>query len=146
VPDLASAATALPTGARVFLATGHGSVPHFRPIAGASVILRVIDPADGGNFPRPWTILAARPPFSVDSEVTTFRKHGITHLVARNSGGAEGRAKLEAAAALGLGVVMVARPDPPAGAGVVASVAEALAWLDDAARAAGSRLDTPRDD
>jgi precorrin-6A/cobalt-precorrin-6A reductase len=98
------------------------------------------------NTPQSWTILAARPPFSVESELATFRKYGITHLVARNSGGAVGRAKLDAAAARGVVGVMVARPKPPAGIVAVDSVAGALVWLDAVAREAGSRLDTPRGD
>jgi len=146
VPDLASAATAIPSGARVFLATGHGSARRFRAPTGAAIILRVIDTPDGMNTPQSWTILAERPPFSVESELATFRKYGITHLVARNSGGAGGRTKLDAAAALGVEVVMVARPEPPAGIVAVDSVAGALVWLDAVAREAGSRLDTPRGD
>ncbi|MFQ5624112.1 MAG: precorrin-6A/cobalt-precorrin-6A reductase, partial [Paracoccaceae bacterium] len=70
----------------------------------------------------------ARPPFTAEHEAELMRAHGITHLVTRNSGGAEGRAKLAAAARLGLPVVIVSRPPPPAGE-TVATVAEALARI-----------------
>jgi precorrin-6A/cobalt-precorrin-6A reductase len=55
-----------------------------------------------------------------------MRRLGLTHLVAKNSGG--DAAKLDAAAALGLGGVMVARPAPPPGP-VAAGLGEAIAWL-----------------
>ncbi len=129
VPDFAAAAKALPPKARAFLATGPGSVPHFRDLGHADVVLRVIGSCASQPLPQDWTILTARPPYSVASEIATFRRHGITHLVTRNAGGDEGRAKLDAAAALGLDVIVIARPEPPAGIATVATVAEALAWL-----------------
>ena len=132
VPDFPSAAHALPPGARVFLATGPGSAPHFRDFAGTSFVLRVIDPRGGRGCPEAWTILTARPPFTVESERATFAAQRITHLVARNAGGAEGRTKLDAAAALGLEVVMIARLAPPPGIPSVGTAAEALDWLRDA--------------
>ena len=54
--------------------------------------------------------------------------HSITHLVSKNSGGGQTAAKLEAAAKLGVPVIMIARPiyDP---APEVASVEEALSVL-----------------
>ncbi|HMQ94182.1 MAG TPA: cobalt-precorrin-6A reductase [Amaricoccus sp.] len=131
VPDFPSAALALPPGARVFLATGPGSAPHFRDLARTGFVLRVIDPQGGRGCPEAWTILTARPPFTVESERATFAAQRITHLVTRNAGGGEGRAKLDAAAALGLEVVMIARPATPPGIATVATVAEALDWLRD---------------
>jgi len=129
VPDFATAAQALPPKARVFLATGPGSVPHFRSLGQAEVVLRAIDSCGRQGLPHHWTILTARPPFSVASEIATFRMHRITHLVAKNAGGEVGRAKLDAAAVLGLEMVVIARPESPAGIATVATVAEALAWL-----------------
>jgi len=49
--------------------------------------------------------------------------------VTKNAGGDGARAKLTAARELGLPVVMIRRPPPPAGA-LVTSVEEALARLD----------------
>jgi precorrin-6A/cobalt-precorrin-6A reductase len=42
-----------------------------------------------------------------------MQDHGITHIIAKNAGGQGASAKLEAARALGLPVVMIARPDAP---------------------------------
>jgi precorrin-6A/cobalt-precorrin-6A reductase len=60
-----------------------------------------------------------------------MRKHAIDVLVTKASGGEATYAKLAAARALALPVLMVRRPEPPPGP-VVQSVAEALAWLDEA--------------
>jgi precorrin-6A/cobalt-precorrin-6A reductase len=54
--------------------------------------------------------------------------HKIDVVVSKNSGGASTYAKIAAARALGLPVVMVRRRPPPNGP-VVASVEETLAWL-----------------
>ena len=59
-----------------------------------------------------------------------FRALAITHLVTKDSGGEETRAKLDAAAALGLPVIMVDRPPPLPGQ--VADVQAALNWLEGA--------------
>ena len=58
-----------------------------------------------------------------------MREHAIDVLVTKASGGEATYAKLAAARALGLPVLMVRRPHPPPGP-IVQSVAEALAWLD----------------
>ena len=54
-------------------------------------------------------------PFSEASEIAAFRKHGITTVVAHDAGGQGGWPKLAAARALGLPVVLLRRPDWPAG-------------------------------
>jgi precorrin-6A/cobalt-precorrin-6A reductase len=70
----------------------------------------------------------ARGPFTADAERALLREHAVEVLVARDSGGELTAAKLVAARELGLPVVMMARPPAP-DAPVVASVAEAVAWL-----------------
>ncbi|WP_116133735.1 cobalt-precorrin-6A reductase [Tropicimonas sp. IMCC34043] len=113
VADLAAALAALPPGARPFLATGAGSVAALaaRPDLGA--VLRSIEPVP--DLPARITHLRARPPFTVAEETAMLRDHAVTHLVLRNSGGAAGRTKLAAAAALGLPVLMIGRPPLPEG-------------------------------
>ena len=128
VPDMDAAATILPTGARVFLATGRGSVAAFAGRCDVSFVLRVIE-ADPG--PSPWPhieYMVARPPFSVEEERATLHRLGIGLLVARNSGGTGGTEKLQAASALKLPVIMVARPK--AGQGRIVQTSEdVLDWL-----------------
>ena len=58
-----------------------------------------------------------------------LREHGIEVVVSKNSGGAGTYAKIEAARAFGLPVVMVERPALPAGE-TVESVAAVLAWIE----------------
>lgn len=116
-------------GATVFLATGPGSVAAIGPLPAARVICRRIDPPEAG-YPHPngaW--LVARPPFEVADEVALFAREGVDLVVAKNAGGAGGRAKLLAARQLGLPVVMIARP-PDAGGHVVDSVEGVLDWLE----------------
>lgn len=117
-----------PSGATLFLATGRKSLPDFASLTGYRLICRVIDPPerpfpyDGGS----WAI--GRPPFTVESEVALFRALRVDLLVTKDSGGAGARAKLDAARALGLPVALLRRPPAPAEA--VATVEEALAWLE----------------
>ncbi len=126
-PDLAAAADALPLFARAFLATGRQSLTHFKHRKDVWFLARAID-AQPGKFPLPrgdYTI--GKPPFPVGHEVTLMRDYRITHLVAKNSGGAVGIAKFRAARELGLPVLMVERPAPPRGA-IVETATEALDW------------------
>ena len=130
-PDLAAAAAVLPAGARVFLAVGRGSEAAFRGRDDIDVLLRVIEPPTGA-LPARWTLRVARPPFTLAGEIAALSGFAASHLVCKNAGGEAGRSKLDAAAELGLRVVMVARPALPE-AEEAASAEEALAWV--AARA-----------
>ena len=58
-----------------------------------------------------------------------MRDHRIDCLVTKNSGGDMTRPKLDAAAALGVAVVMVDRPPLPAGVTTVSTVDDAEAWI-----------------
>ena len=57
----------------------------------------------------------------------------------KNSGGELTRAKLDAARALGVDVVMIARPALPPGLRVVDTAAQALAWVSSVAAGVLSR-------
>lgn len=123
-PDIAAAAAALPPGARPLVTTGRKEVAPFAARPDLACLLRVIEPVP--DLPAHITQIVARPPFGLEAELALMRAHAVTHLVAKNAGGA-GRAKLEAAARLGLPILMVERPAPPAGP-LAATVAEAVAW------------------
>jgi precorrin-6A/cobalt-precorrin-6A reductase len=58
-------------------------------------------------------------------------EHRIEALVTKNSGGDMTRAKLDAAAALDVPVVMVQRPPLPGGVTVVDTVQQAADWVAD---------------
>ena len=72
-------------------------------------MVRLIEPPDD-PLPRHATLILARPPYTLAGERELFSREGITHLVTKNSGGEQTRAKLEAARLTGAEVIMVARP------------------------------------
>jgi len=126
--DEAEAARHIPRSVTVFLATGRQHLDRYGGMPGRRVIVRMIDPPLG---PLPFEhghVVVARPPFAVAQETALFRQFDVDWLVAKNSGGRSGRAKLEAAQRLGLPVVMIARPDAP-DAEIVPGVDAALAWV-----------------
>lgn len=111
--------------APVFLALGRQRVQDFAPLAGR-FLLRTVDPMsppfDGCRM------VAGRGPFKEEEERALFEAEGVAAIVCRNSGGAAGWAKLAAARALGLPVVMIDRPEAPEPPHVE-TVAEAVEWL-----------------
>lgn len=128
IDTLAAAGALVAPGARVFLATGRQSLPEATALAHATLLLRVIDPAEA-DFPYPpGRFVVGRPPFTEPSERALFAAERIDVLVAKNSGGAAGLPKLEAARALGVRVLMVRRPAPPPGESV-ATAAAAADWV-----------------
>ncbi len=130
VPTLDAAARCLPKGARAFLAVGPGSAAPFLARRDVALILRSIEAWAPPSCAPQLRLVRGRPPFTLEEEIATFRSHAVTHLVAKNAGGAEGRAKLDAAAALGISVLLVARPAPAARPlPTLATVEEALAWV-----------------
>ncbi|HUF87573.1 MAG TPA: cobalt-precorrin-6A reductase [Thermohalobaculum sp.] len=124
-PEPAVAAAALPPGARPLITTGRKEVAPFAARPDLACLLRVIEPV--ADLPEHITQIVARPPFTLETELALMRAHAITHLLAKNAGGS-GRARLDAAARLGLPILMVERPAPPPGPRA-AGVADAVAWL-----------------
>ncbi|NQW12443.1 MAG: cobalt-precorrin-6A reductase [Alphaproteobacteria bacterium] len=111
--------------ATVFLALGRQRVQDFAAIGGR-FLLRTVEP-----MPPPFEsfrMTAGRGPFHRADEQALFEAEGVVVLVCRNSGGASGRATLDAARDLGLPVVMIDRPEPPEPP-CVETVAEAFGWL-----------------
>lgn len=126
VADLAAAADVIAPGARVFLTTGRKGLDPFRARRDITVVARVIERPEPPPPPS-WTVIAARPPFTAESERALLLSERIDVVVTKNAGGR--REKLDAAAALGIPVVMVRRPlKPPAP--VAASVEEMVALAD----------------
>ncbi|MFC8045996.1 cobalt-precorrin-6A reductase [Nocardia sp. NPDC057353] len=127
VPALSAAAAGL--RGRVFLTIGRQGVSAFAGVADAWFLIRAIDPPEPPLPPR-HEILLARGPFAVADEIELLRAHRIDVLVTKDSGGPDTEAKLVAARAVGVPVVMVDRPPLPAGgAPVVATVDGAMEWL-----------------
>lgn len=113
---------------RVFLTTGRSGVAAFAAVD-AWFLIRAVTRPDEAVLPRHHQILLSRGPYRYDDELELLRKHRIAALVTKNSGGTMTRPKLDAAAALGIPVVMVDRPPLPAAVTAVATVDEAAAWV-----------------
>ncbi len=128
VPNIAGAVAALPdTPARVFLAIGKQTLDAFATKPQHHYLLRLVDPPTSQPLPNT-TVIIARGPFDIASDTALLRGNKITHIVAKNAGGAGAAAKLHAARALGVAVIMIDRPTLPPRR-IVASVAQVLAWL-----------------
>lgn len=113
---------------RVFLTTGRSGVAAFGN-SGAWFLIRVVTPPDPGTLPSDHHIVLSRGPYRYDDERRLMEEHGIQVLVTKNSGGALTYAKLQAAQALGIDVVMIQRPDVPHGVEVVGAVEDAQGWV-----------------
>lgn len=127
VADADAAASVLAPASRVFLAVGRGSVSSFAQ-ADAWFLVRVIDPPDAAPPLSDYTLIEGRGPFRLDNERALLAKHRIDIVVAKNSGGEGTYAKIAAARALGLPVVMIRRPPPPPGESVE-TVDEVINWI-----------------
>ncbi|MEL6702100.1 MAG: cobalt-precorrin-6A reductase, partial [Pseudomonadota bacterium] len=109
VPDIAAAIQALPKNARVLLALGS---QHIAPFAARRDVHFTVRMIDSPSEPLPFhnhTLVLARPSGEPKEEEKLLRKHGITHIVCRNSGGPSAYAKIEAARTLNLPVIMIER-------------------------------------
>jgi precorrin-6A/cobalt-precorrin-6A reductase len=113
---------------RVFLTTGRSGAKAFAG-SDAWFLIRAVSAPDGASLPRQHRLLLSRGPYHYDDEFALLREHRIDALVTKNSGGDMTRAKLDAAAALAIPVVMVARPQLPDGVTAVGSVEEAAEWV-----------------
>jgi precorrin-6A/cobalt-precorrin-6A reductase len=71
----------------------------------------------------------ARGPFALEEEITLMRDERIDVLVTKNSGGNATEAKLAAARALGIPVVMVERPET-AGVPALESLDAVMGWIE----------------
>jgi precorrin-6A/cobalt-precorrin-6A reductase len=127
--DTAAAETVARQGySRVFLTTGRSGVQAFADSDAWFLIRAVTDP-DASTLPRRHRVVLSRGPYRYDDEFALLRAHRIDALVTKNSGGDMTRAKLDAAAALDVPVVMVARPSLPGGALTARTVREAAEWV-----------------
>ena len=113
---------------RVFLTTGRTGVESFRDVD-AWFLIRAVTAPEPLTLPRRHEVVLSRGPYRYDDEYALLAEHRIDCLVTKNSGGDMTRPKLDAAAALGIAVVMVARPALPGGVATVSTVGDAEAWV-----------------
>ena len=124
----AAVAAALPAGC-VFVTTGRRDLAAFAGDSGHDYLVRTVDPPSAPTPPH-MALLLDRGPYTVAGEAALMREHAVTALVTKDSGGEMTRAKLVAARARGIPVVMVDRPPLQVGVPAVATVTEAMEWLD----------------
>jgi precorrin-6A/cobalt-precorrin-6A reductase len=128
VPDIPAAVAALDgPPRRVFLAIGRQHVEAFAAQPQHHYLLRLVD-APTGPLPFPAQVVVARGPFDVAGDTALMQEHRTEVIVAKNAGGKGAVAKIAAARALGLPVLMIDRPAIPPRR-VVHSVAGVMAWL-----------------
>ncbi len=123
------ACAALPdTPARIFLAIGKQNLAAFAARPEHAYLLRLVD-APAAPLPLPNAdYVLERGPFTLAHDLALLRRHRITLIVAKNAGGEGARAKLDAARALRLPVLMINRPALPARE-IAETPEAALRWL-----------------
>jgi precorrin-6A/cobalt-precorrin-6A reductase len=114
---------------RVFLTTGRLELAPFRSAPQHLYIVRSVEAPSPKELPPRVELIAARGPFKLEDEKALLAERKIELIVTKNSGGVGASAKLDAARALSLPVIMVERPDLP-DAPSVETVADALLWLE----------------
>ena len=114
VPDIAGAVAALDHPARrVMLAVGRMHLDVFVPNPQHFYLLRLVDPPKGIlPFPRA-QVIVDRGPFNTEADRKLMEDHRIEIVVSKNAGGSGAYAKIAAARALGLPVIMIERPLAP---------------------------------
>ena len=130
VADTVAAVAALPdASARVFLAIGKQTLGDFAIRPQHHYLLRLVDPPQD-PLPLPnTTVILARGPFTEAGDRALLQTHQISHVVAKNAGGKGAQAKLAAARALQLPVIMIDRPVLPPRQ-IARTVAAVMDWLD----------------
>ncbi|MCW2541357.1 MAG: precorrin-6x reductase [Frankiales bacterium] len=133
VPHAAAAATALAeTGRlsgleRVLVTTGRSDLTALAELADHWFLIRSIE-APTGPLPAHHEVLLDRGPYRYENELSLMSERHIQLLISKNSGGVATAAKLRAARALDLPVLMIQRPAHP-DVPVVFSTSDAQQWV-----------------
>ena len=106
VEDLESACAAIPAQAKVLLALGSQHIAIFAERSDVHFVVRMVDPPQI-RLPFDEHTVVLGTPGDADQETTLLKKHKITHIVCRNSGGEGAYAKIEAARKLQIPVIIV---------------------------------------
>ncbi|MBT6290140.1 MAG: cobalt-precorrin-6A reductase [Rhodospirillaceae bacterium] len=112
----------------VFLTIGTREIAAFACLENCRFLVRYIHPPKDGVPLKNCEVVVDRGPFLEPGETELLRSNGVQYLVSKNSGGDGAAAKLAAARRLGIPVIMINRPAPPAG-GIAEAQEDAIAWL-----------------
>lgn len=128
VPDIDAAVAALSGPAqRVFLAVGRMHLEDFAAQPQHHYLLRLVDEPIALPLPS-CDVVVSRGPFTEADDRALMQRHGTELVVSKNAGGSGARAKLDAARALGVPVLMIDRPALPQRTELT-SVARVMDWL-----------------
>lgn len=129
VPDISGAVAALDRApVSVMLAIGRMHLAEFAGLPQHHYLLRLVDPPrEPPPFPR-HEVVVDRGPFDPARDRELMEAHGIELVVSKDAGGTGAYAKIAAARAIGLPVIMIDRPPQP-GRAEVHDVAGALDWV-----------------
>ncbi len=123
----AQAVSALPDGC-VFLTTGRRDLAAFSADERHEFLVRSVD-EPAGALPARANLILARGPYTVGGEASLMRQYRVIALVTKDSGGEMTRAKLLAARARAIPVIMIDRPALPSGVPTVETVTAARDWV-----------------
>lgn len=135
--DAAVAALAGPSR-RVMLALGRMHVEAFAAQPQHHYLLRFVDAPDSPPTLPHHSLIVDRGPFTVSGDSALMQAHTIDLVVCKNAGGTGAEAKLIAARALGLPVLMIDRPAIP-GRTELFRPEDVLVWLHHAAPSTAER-------
>ncbi len=128
VDDLQQAAARIPDlGSRVLLTTGRQGLSAFAGVDDAWFLIRCVDPPED-PLPPQCEIVLDRGPYAPEGELALIDDRRIDIVVTKDSGGNHTRAKLDAARARGLPVIVVRRPPRPE-VDTAAGADEVVAWV-----------------
>ena len=137
--DVGEAVRALGSSARrVFVALGRNELLPFVDAPQHHYLIRSVDSVDPPLRLPHASYLAGRGPFAEADDRALMTANAIDVVVAKNSGGDATYGKIAAARSLGIGVIMLRRPQAP-DAPTVETVEDAIAWLDHALTSAKAR-------
>ena len=113
----------------VFLTVGTREISAFVGLDNCRFVVRYIHAPKCGVPLKNFAFVVDRGPFEEAAEIQLMRAYDVEYLVSKNSGGDGAAAKLAAARALHIPVIMINRPDPPPGARAETQT-DVLGWLE----------------
>jgi precorrin-6A/cobalt-precorrin-6A reductase len=130
VSDMEAAVRALGNKPRrVFLTIGGLQLTAFAGASHNHYVVRTIEPPDAIDLFVSVRLILARGPFRIEDEIRLMHDERVEILVTKNSGGDATGAKIDAARALGIEVVMVERPATDDGSSF-GSIDAILDWIE----------------
>ena len=113
----------------VFLAIGRQALEPFAALENRRFVLRMVEPPEAPLRLPEATMLTGRGPFDLDNEKALMCEYNIGVVVSKNSGGDSAYAKIAAARAASIPVIMIRRSKLPDGP-QVGTIEKAIAWVD----------------